>query len=110
VQNIETVSSQSLSTGGDSEAGSYLRLIDFVHHSSPGLRVTTKRRGDGFILFRARLVQKQLHWPMPSNKGTPERVSVVSPEIQDQILVLSVLYVPIRSKAAGGVWDSGFGG
>ena len=27
-----------------SEAGSYLRLIDFVHHSTLGSRVITKRR------------------------------------------------------------------
>jgi len=27
-----------------SEAGSYLRLIDFVHHSTLGLRVIKKRR------------------------------------------------------------------
>jgi hypothetical protein len=27
-----------------SEAGSYLRRMDFVYHSIPGLRVTTKRR------------------------------------------------------------------
>ena len=34
----------------DSEAGSYLRLIDFVYHSSIGLRVINKRekRGLGF--------------------------------------------------------------
>jgi len=27
-----------------SEAGSYLRLIDFAYHSTPGLRVIQKRR------------------------------------------------------------------
>ena len=30
-----------------SEAGSYLRLIDFVYHSTLGLRVMTKRREEG---------------------------------------------------------------
>ena len=29
-----------------SEAGSYLRLIDFVYHSTLGLRVIKKRRED----------------------------------------------------------------
>ena len=29
---------------GDSEAGSYLRLIDFVYHSTLGLRVIKKKR------------------------------------------------------------------
>ena len=29
---------------GGSEAGSYLRLIDFVYHSTLGLRVIKKRR------------------------------------------------------------------
>ena len=29
-----------------SEAGSYLRLIDFVYHSTLGLRVIKKRRGE----------------------------------------------------------------
>ena len=28
----------------DSEAGSYLRLIDFVYHSTPGLRVKKKKK------------------------------------------------------------------
>jgi len=28
-----------------SEAGSYLRLIDLVHHSTLGLRVTKKKKG-----------------------------------------------------------------
>ena len=31
-----------------SEAGSYLRLIDFVYHSTVGLRVIKKRRMLGF--------------------------------------------------------------
>ena len=34
-------------TCSDSEAGSYLRLIDFVYHSTLGLRVIHKRRGKG---------------------------------------------------------------
>jgi len=29
---------------GCSEAGSYLRLIDFVYHSTPGLRVIKKKK------------------------------------------------------------------
>ena len=29
-----------------SEAGSYLRLIDFVYHSTLGLRVIKKKRGE----------------------------------------------------------------
>ena len=30
-----------------SEAGSYLRLIDFVYHSTLGLRVANKKREEG---------------------------------------------------------------
>ena len=37
--------------------------------------------------------------PPPSKKGTPQRVSVVLPESQDQILVRSVLHVLVRSTA-----------
>ena len=34
-----------------SEAGSYLRLIDFVYHSTLGLRVIKKRRRGEFMCF-----------------------------------------------------------
>jgi len=34
-----------------SEAGSYLRLIDFVYHSTPGLRVINKKKKGGGALF-----------------------------------------------------------
>jgi len=34
-----------------SEAGSYLRLIDFVYHSTLGLRVIKKRRREEENLF-----------------------------------------------------------
>ena len=33
----------------DSEAGSYLRLMDFLSHSTLGLRVTQKRKREGVV-------------------------------------------------------------
>jgi len=42
--------------GSGSEAGSYLRLIDFVHHSTLGLRVIKKKR-------RLRIVKGFLEQP-----------------------------------------------
>jgi len=36
---------------GGSEAGSYLRLIDFVYHSTLGLRVIKKNKGGGDAAF-----------------------------------------------------------
>ena len=37
--------------GGGSEAGSYLRLMDSVYHSTLGLRVITKKKkaGEGYL-------------------------------------------------------------
>jgi len=43
----------------DGEAGSYLRLIDFVYHSTPGLRVIKKKKGEGDLGF-AVLLEKLL--------------------------------------------------
>ena len=40
-----------------------------------------------------------LNW-LPSENRTPERFSFGSPENEDQILVMTVVYVPIRSNAA----------
>jgi len=37
-----------------SEAGSYLRLIDFVHHSTLGLRVINKKKVEAPAWMRER--------------------------------------------------------
>jgi len=36
---------------GGSEAGSYLRLIEFVYHSTLGVRVIKKKKGKGGYLY-----------------------------------------------------------
>ena len=41
-----------------SEAGSYVRLIDFVHHSTLGLRVIENKKEKGFQTFGARRVSE----------------------------------------------------
>jgi len=46
-----------------SEAGSYLRLIGFVYHSTLGLRRIKKKR-------RVRLHGRGLYVPLPSKEGT----------------------------------------
>jgi len=48
-----------------SEAGSYLRLIDFVYHSTLGLRVVKKKKGDMKIIgygsgFKVQVVRLML--------------------------------------------------
>jgi len=45
-----------------SEAGSYLRLIYFVHHSTPGLKVIKKK--------------KKIEESLPSEEGKIQRISM----------------------------------
>jgi len=62
-----------------SEAGSYLRLIDYVHHSTLGLRVIKKKKKK----IRSRAERKQL-----------KRVEGLLTGGQRYNLALTVLYVP----------------
>jgi len=65
-----------------SEAGSYLRLIDIVHHSTLGLRVIKKKRKDGPLLetqiallshLQGLLVNKGLQGYLGHKKTPPPR-------------------------------------
>ena len=55
-----------------SEAGSYLRLIDCVHHSTKGLRVLKKERKSGETARQAAgvmsLISKWTRTPATSNQ------------------------------------------
>ena len=60
-----------------SEAGSYLRLIDFVYHSTLGLRVINKRFMEGTqsstAIVQHRVVQGYLaHKKQPTSLGLPQ--------------------------------------
>jgi len=66
-----------------SEAGSYLRLIDFVYYSTLGLRVMKKKKnelrdeeehGRGRNPEEPREPQKSIRRPLPSKEGTPYQV------------------------------------
>jgi len=58
-----------------SEAGSYLRLIDFVYHSTLGLRIIKKKRSyKGAPLFLALYLPVYLS-PVLSVPGKPTRKS-----------------------------------
>ena len=49
-----------------SEAGSYLRLIDFVHHSTLGLRVMTKKKKSTHNVIVAVQSSQKVFIPPPS--------------------------------------------
>ena len=61
-----------------SEAGWYLRLIDFVYHSTLGLRVIKKKRRQGLGVRPGRGGGRgsrgvECKGPLPSEEGTNEK-------------------------------------